>query len=283
MDFRSSLNCASIVGLPSLLSVTMLKNLQTAPIQYVGGIPFRSTNLSEVRQWLLTVAVPQRVGLNVRLANAYNVALASKDPAYATLLSTAGVNFPDGTPVAWFMKLQGSHGRPGRVRGPSLFSSTLKESVELGTRHYFLGSTVETLRRLEENVRTLYPGIVIAGSYSPPFTSIDEAYISDCANRIRESEATLVWVGLGTPKQDVLGTALAREVNVVSVNVGAAFDFLAGTVREAPLWVQRSGFEWLFRLASEPKRLWRRYLIGNIQFLVAAVRNFSRDTTRIPS
>lgn len=250
---------------------SVLDQVTRFPVTDVGGIPFQVATLEDACDWLLTSAIPLRTGLNVRLANAYNVALASHDSRYKRVLTGDGVNFPDGTPVVWFMRLRSGKQRPGRVRGPSLFALTLRESVRHGTKHFFLGGTPQTLARLEANVRSLCPGIAIAGTYSPPFTAMDETYIADCAERVRASGADIVWIGLGTPKQDQLGTALANEVPIVSVNVGAAFNFVAGTVREAPPWVQRSGFEWLYRLASEPKRLWRRYLIGNFQFLVVAI------------
>lgn len=252
---------------------SVLRESTGFPVIDVGGVPFHVATLADACDWLLTSASIQRcTGLNVRLANAYNVALASNDPDYRDLLTAEGMNFPDGTPVVWFMRFRRGKQQPRRVRGPSLFTLALRESVSRGTKHFFLGGTPQTLARLEANVRSLCPGIAIAGTYSPPFAAIDEEYISNCAERVRGSGADIVWIGLGTPKQDQLGTALAHEVPVVSVNVGAAFDFAAGTVREAPRWVQRSGFEWLYRLTSEPKRLWRRYLIGNWQFLVAAIR-----------
>lgn len=265
------------------MSDAVLDDVTCFPVIDVGGVPFQVTTLEDACDWLLaSAATPRRAGLNVRLANAYNVALASEDSGYKGLLTEQGVNFPDGTPVVWLMRLRHGQRRPGRVRGPSLFTLALRDSVSHGTKHFFLGSTPQTLARLEANVRSLCPGIAIAGTYSPPFAAIDGAYISDCAERVRASGADIVWIGLGTPKQDQLGTALAHEVPVVSVNVGAAFDFVAGTVPEAPAWVQRSGFEWLYRLVSEPRRLWRRYLIGNFQFLVAVIVGLRMGDRHIP-
>jgi N-acetylglucosaminyldiphosphoundecaprenol N-acetyl-beta-D-mannosaminyltransferase len=248
----------------------------------VGSVPFQVSDLETATQWLLAEAVPRREGINVRLANAYTVALTRSDPSYRELLTTTGVNFPDGTPVVWFMRLRRGAHRPHRVRGPSLFARALSESAEHGTRHFFLGSTSETLQLLVAKVRAAYPQAVIAGSYSPPFAALDDTYVTDCAEQVRESDANLVWIGLGTPKQDHLGAALAGEMDVVCVNVGAAFDFFAGTVNEAPIWVQKSGFEWFYRLLSEPKRLWRRYLIGNSQFLIAAFTHLAA-TVRTPA
>lgn len=258
----------------------MTHTITTFPVVTVARVPFHVTTLEDASDWIVESASQRRAHPNVRLANAYNVALAQTDAEYGSLLIDEGLNFPDGAPVAWFMNRHREVGRAGRVRGPSLFPLTLEKSVARGTRHFLLGGTPETLARLEENINADYPGIVIAGSYSPPFASIDAAYISDCAERVQASGADIVWLGLGTPKQDQLGSALAREISTVTVNVGAAFDFLAGTVDEAPVWVQRSGFEWLFRLASEPRRLWRRYLIGNIQFLSAAILHHGRDRRR---
>lgn len=239
----------------------------------VGGIPFKVTTLELASDWLLRVAIPSRVGVSVRLANAYNVALANSDHLYRTLLTDEGVNFPDGTPVVWSMKIQHEGKHASRVRGPSLFSMVLQESASTSTRHFFLGGSPETLALLEKAVQQRYPHAKVAGSYSPPFAKVNDDFIDDCARKIQDSDANLVWVGLGTPKQDLVSTALARKSHLVFVNVGAAFDFMAGTTQEAPGWVQRSGFEWLYRLASEPKRLWRRYLIGNAQFLYAVIKD----------
>lgn len=237
----------------------------------VGGVPFLVSSPDEASDWLISVAAVERIPVNVRLANAYNVALASKDSAYRRLLTDQGMNFPDGTPVVWFMNMSRSARRAERVRGPSLFIRTIRESVPKGTKHFLLGAKPETLTLLENSLLASYPGIVIAGSYSPPFAPVDKEYVKDCADKVRTSDADLVWVGLGTPKQDFLGTALARELSLTTVNVGAAFDFAAGTVREAPYWIQRSGFEWLYRLLSEPRRLWRRYVFGNARFLTVAI------------
>lgn len=247
------------------------------PTAEVGGVRFQVTTLEAACEWLLTVAARERDGVNVRLANAYNVALANNNSAYGELLKNEGINFPDGTPVAWFMRYCGASSA-GRVRGPSLFPLALGESAKHGTRHFLLGGAPETLTRLERNIASSFPNVIIAGSYSPPFTEIDAAYVAECARRIEAASPDIVWIGLGTPKQDYLGALLAREIDTVSVNVGAAFDFLAGTSREAPAWVQRSGFEWLFRLLVDPRRLWRRYLVGNMQFLWAATRHAVRTS-----
>ena len=238
----------------------------------VGGVAFVPCSLTEATTWLVHVAAARRIAVNVRLANAYNVALATKDRHYRQLLTDEGVNFPDGTPVVWFMRRK-SHGSiPMQVRGPSFFSDALEAGVESGMRSFFLGGTPDTLTLLQARLRERLPGIQIAGVYSPPFAPVDEAFLQGCVERVDTENVDVVWVGLGTPKQDYVGTALAKRLGLPVVNVGAAFDFVAGTVREAPVWMRGSGFEWAYRLAREPRRLWRRYLVGNAVFLYSALR-----------
>lgn len=224
------------------------------------------TGARDAALWILQAA-RTKLAVNVRLANAYNVALAATDADYRKLLVETGVNFPDGSPVALVMKLQNSSSQ--RVRGPSLMTTVLELSPS-SVRHFFLGGTTQTLAQLVETVRSKYPNVTIAGSYSPPFSPLSEEYFADCAQAASAVNADLIWVGLGTPKQDLVGTAISDRVGTPSVNVGAAFGFIAGTVREAPRWVQRTGFEWLFRLVLEPRRLWRRYAIGNLVFVASA-------------
>ncbi|WP_200896289.1 WecB/TagA/CpsF family glycosyltransferase [Pseudarthrobacter chlorophenolicus] len=214
----------------------------------------------------------------VRLANSYCVALAGQDDRYHRLLNDSGVNFPDGAPVAAVMRavpgrMEGLRKPAGRVRGPSFFEMTLDKGREDSLKHFFLGATPETLFRLESAVKARYPGVQVVGTYAPPFGPLDEDFISECAAATEPASPDVVWVGIGTPKQDFLASELATRTGKVCVGVGAAFDFSAGTVTEAPVWIQNSGFEWLYRLTTEPKRLWRRYLFGNAKFVGLVVRH----------
>lgn len=239
----------------------------------VAGVPFAVSTLDDAADWLIHEAARSRLPVNVRLANAYNVALADKDPSYAQLLREQGINFPDGTPVVWVMNCRrGGSAFAGRVRGPSLFAAAMRQSATSGVRHFLLGTTERTLAALTTHLTNSYPGITIAGTYSPPFAPADENFLDQCEAEASRSNPDLIWVGLGTPKQDHVGTALAERLRIPTVNVGAAFDFAAGTLREAPVWVQNSGWEWLYRLACEPRRLWRRYVFGNARFLLAVAR-----------
>ncbi|RZL74972.1 MAG: glycosyltransferase [Rhodococcus sp. (in: high G+C Gram-positive bacteria)] len=239
----------------------------------VGLVPFEVTTIERATAQVLT-EVRNRRPTPIRLANAYCVALASKDRKYRDLMNSSGINFPDGTPVVWFMRMDRSlSSQPGRVRGPSLFNEILDKGRNEGVRHFFLGTTNETLEILASKLTTRYPGLEISGTYAPPFGQLDGKFLADCQNQVSQTEANVVWVALGTPKQDFAAAKLAPILGMPTIGIGAAFDFAAGTTREAPAIVQRVGLEWAFRLLSEPKRLWRRYLFGNLIFIRAASRS----------
>ncbi|MEZ5184744.1 MAG: WecB/TagA/CpsF family glycosyltransferase [Candidatus Nanopelagicales bacterium] len=210
----------------------------------------------------------------VHFANAYTIALADNDPDFATLFdSSHALNLTDGMPVAWVGRR--GYGRSNdewpRVYGPDVMRAVLARNTEL--RHYLLGGDETTLATLQQVISRRFPTALIVGAESPPFRdlSADERQVQD--QRIAESGAQMVWVGLGTPKQDWEVARLAGELPVVAMAVGAAFDFIAGTKPQAPVWMQRTGTEWLHRLAREPRRLAKRYLWGNPRFLRAAARN----------
>ncbi len=213
-------------------------------------------------------------GLAIHFCNAYNVALARKDAAYARLLAGADVVFSDGVPITWV----GRRAYPAagaeweRVYGPDVMRGVLDRSAGEGPTHYLLGSTPETLATLRSRLAADHPHAVIAGAESPPFRAATPAELVERDERIRASGASIVWVGLGTPKQDTEVQRLASSLPVLAMAVGAAFDFLAGTKPQAPEWMQRSGLEWAFRLASEPGRLGKRYVWGNSVFALEAAR-----------
>ena len=141
-----------------------------------------------------------------------------------------------------------------------------------GPRHYLLGGSPETLSALQQRIAAEHPRAQVVGAESPPFRAATPQELQERDQRITDSGATVVWVGLGTPKQDVEVARLAGSIPVTAMAVGAAFDFLAGTKAQAPAWMQRSGLEWAFRLASEPGRLGRRYVWGNTLFAMESAR-----------
>lgn len=242
------------------------------------GIPIRLTTLTgAVNEFLTKTSRNLGQVQTYRLVNSYSLALADQDARYHALLSTQGVNFPDGKPLAIVLRALARRNFPhGQVRGPSFFAKCLDEGRSYGIRHFFLGGSPELLGSLTDRVSELFPGIQIAGTYSPPFRSLTHEEIHEQDRRIRSASPDVVWVGLGTPKQDFEAQRIRDEVGVATAGVGAAFDFVAGTKTEAPKWLRGLGLEWMFRLATEPRRLWRRYLFGNCRFLLLVAREVLR-------
>jgi N-acetylglucosaminyldiphosphoundecaprenol N-acetyl-beta-D-mannosaminyltransferase len=191
---------------------------------------------------------------------------ARSNAAYRALLNGGDLNLPDGMPVAWAARLQGRPAR--RLAGSDAMRLTAAWGIERGLGHYLFGTTEPTLERLRAGLERAHPGISIVGTESPPFRPQSDEELRASVERMRAAGADVVWVGLGAPKQDVVGERLrALDAAPVIMCVGAAFDFVSGVKRRAPRWLQRLGLEWAFRLAAEPRRLWRRYLIGNVRFV----------------
>lgn len=238
---------------------------------WVGPIEFTVSNRHDAAETVVGLA-KQRKGRHVHLANAYTVALADKSVEYQNVLSKPAINFPDGKPISWISAICRHSPRLRQVRGPQLFLDTFDLGRTAEVRHFLLGSTPEVLTALENNLRSNFAGVLIVGAESPPFRPLDANEVNEQDGRIRKSGADIVWVGLGTPKQDFEVQRLASKLPVVAIAIGAAFDFAAGSAREAPVWMTRCGLEWVFRLCCEPRRLWKRYLFGNVRFLASAVR-----------
>lgn len=245
-----------------------------SPVVPCAGVPVTAcTRAQAARRTIELATSPGPSGVDIHLCNAYTLALADADPSLADVLRRATVNFPDGMSVVWANRLvHRGLGLPSeRVYGPDLFGDVLSLGRQVKLRHYLLGSTWEVLAALDERLRRRYPGALIVGMDSPPFRALTDPEREHQAARIRASGAQVVWVGLGTPKQDLEAAMLSRELPLVFVAVGAAFEFVAGTKPQAPLWMQHNGLEWLFRLGCEPRRLWRRYVFGNARFVRAAL------------
>ena len=179
------------------------------------------------------------------------------------------LNLPDGTPVAWMGRTQGVS---GPVRGPGLVGAVATAGLGLA-HHYLWGGKDGVADGMADGLREAVPGVSIVGTETPPFAPLSDEDLFDLAVRVRASGANILWVGLGTPNQDYVVRRLAPLLEMPIVPVGAAFDFWSGAVSEAPTFLHGSGFEWIYRLSREPRRLWRRYLIGNPRFVVSALRH----------
>ncbi len=210
----------------------------------------------------------------VHLCNANNLALALRDAEYRRLLNEGDLNLPDGAPLVLLAKHVGARDldQQHRPRGVDVFLRSIERSQHSGVRHYLYGSDQSTLEALAQRLRATYPSAPIVGTESPPFRPLTEEEKQAVVDRLRSSRAQIVWVALGTPRQDEFLGELRDRVDAVLVAVGAAFDFAAGAKPEAPVWLQRHGLEWFFRLGTEPRRLWKRYVVGNVLFLACLRR-----------
>lgn len=245
--------------------------------QEVAGLPFSVLPLSEAVSLVVDLGLDPPSGppgVAVHFGNAYSIALADTDPGYRRVLRRADLLASDGTPVVWAGRHlhPGSAGRWARVYGPDVMTGVLGASDAKGPRHYLVGGTPATLAALQRQIARRWPAAQVVGVESPPFRPETAAEQADRDARVVASGATCVWVGLGTPKQDYEARRMADRLPVTVLAVGAAFDFIAGTVRQAPPWMQRGGLEWAFRWAAEPRRLTRRYLWGNPRFAWAVGR-----------
>jgi len=190
-----------------------------------------------------------------------------KNADYKQVVNGAGMVTPDGMPVVWLGKASGNKVME-RTYGPDLMQAVTDAGQAKGLRHFWYGGMPRTLELLGEKFKIKYPDMKLAGTYSPPMTRYAQKEKDEIIGMINDAKPDILWVGLGSPKQDFWMSLNRPLLDVpVIIGVGAAFDFLSGQKPQAPRWMQRSGLEWLFRLASEPRRLWRRYLIGNAEFL----------------
>jgi N-acetylglucosaminyldiphosphoundecaprenol N-acetyl-beta-D-mannosaminyltransferase len=216
------------------------------------------------------------VARGAHLCNSYTLALAFRDDDYRTLLNLGDINLADGHWVAKVGRWRGQADLTARVYGPTLMLATMDRGREVGLRHYLYGTTPETVARLAQTLSDLYPGIDIVGVEAPPFRRLDEAEEVELAGRIEAAKPDIMWVGVGTPRQDEFVARHTSRLGCTVVPVGAAFDFNSGTKRSAPQFVQRMGIEWLYRFAQEPRRLWRRYLIGIPVFMFGVFADLLR-------
>lgn len=203
-------------------------------------------------------------GKYICVGNVHTTVMAHDDAQYHTVQKEAAFVLPDGKPLSVYSRKHGFE-EAERVTGPDLMLELFKR--ENGLKHYFYGSTQETLTMLGEKLKEQYPKLAIAGMVSPPFHELSEEEDAAAVRQINESGADIIWVGLGAPKQENWMYAHKDKVNGVMIGVGAGFDYHAGNIKRAPMWMQKMSLEWLYRLLQDPKRLFKRYLVTNTRYL----------------
>lgn len=235
------------------------------------GVNVAVTNMQDTVNLIIT-HIEELRGRFICLSNVHTTVMAEKDEEYRKVQNAAFLALPDGSPLALLQRLRGFK-EAEQVAGPDLMPSIWKATENTDISHYFYGSSQQTIDALKKNLKEKYPGLKIAGMESPPFRPLTEEEDQDAVNRINESGASIVWVGLGAPKQEKWMYAHRNQVNALMLGVGAGFDFHAGTVKRAPGWMRRHYMEWLYRLIQDPRRLWKRYVGTNGKFLLLSVKD----------
>lgn len=241
------------------------------------GVRVALIDYGRTLDWIDTMAAEDEHGY-VCVCNVHTVMASREDPDLRSALVRSSLNVPDGQPLVWALNALG-HSLTDRVYGPELMARACSRAAASGLRFYLYGGRNQgALVQLALNLRQRYPGIRIVGGYSPPHRPLTEEEQAAVVTEINDATPDVVWVGIGVPKQEKWMAAVRPVLNApVLIGVGAAFDFHAGLVPQAPPWLQRAGMEWAFRLAHEPRRLWRRYIRYNPRFVAAFARQLAEQ------
>jgi len=211
----------------------------------------------------------------VNVCTVHTIMECQKAPELKRIVNRSGMATPDGMPLVWLCHYFGAK-NVTRVYGPDLLLAVCAESIAKGYRHYFYGGAPGIPSALAENLTQRFPDLIVAGAYSPPILAVGQLEEPGTIDMINRANPDIVWVGLGTPKQDYWVARHRDLLNApVLIAVGAAFDFLTGRIPQAPSWMQRNGLEWLFRLSKEPRRLAYRYLVYNPLFILYILAQIS--------
>lgn len=222
------------------------------------------TNMHETLTYIETHKDELR-GKYICVSNVHTTVMSYEDEKYREIQNSAAMALPDGAPLSAYSRKKG-YKNAKRVTGPDLMLEIFNVSHQKKYKHFFYGSTQTTLDKMKAVIERDYPGMEIAGMYSPPFRELTEEEDKAVINMINESDADLIWVGLGAPKQEYWMYDHKDKVNGIMIGVGAGFDYLAGYIKRAPKWMQRISLEWVYRLMQDPKRLGKRYFTTNIKF-----------------
>jgi N-acetylglucosaminyldiphosphoundecaprenol N-acetyl-beta-D-mannosaminyltransferase len=267
-------------SLPPILPAPTSAPAQPPPAAPVLGVPLALTDYEQSLDWIDATIAAGGCGY-ICVANTHTVTAAREDGELREALLASDFNVPDGQPLVWALNLLG-HRLTNRVYGPELMERACERASRTGLRFYLYGGRNHgALAQLARSLRLRHAGLSIVGGYVPPFRPLTPEEEDVVVADIHRSGADVVWVGIGVPKQEKWMARMRSRLDApVLIGVGAAFDFHAGLVPQAPDWMQRSGLEWLFRLVQEPGRLWRRYLRYNPRFMTGFARQYARHLWR---
>ncbi len=242
------------------------------PHRHILNTRVHLTSYTDVGERLLEAIQKQQWGY-VAIANVHMVMTGYWQTDFQQIINNALITTPDGMPLVWGLKLLGFKNAT-RVYGPDLMLHCCAIAEQENIPVYFYGSRPDTLEKLRQNLLTKFPNLAIVGAIAPPFRPLTPEEEQTTLNDIGQSGAKLIFVGLGCPKQERWMAKYTDQLPGILLGVGAAFDFHAGTVSQAPRWMMRLGLEWLFRLLQEPRRLWKRYVVNNAAFVALFIVQF---------
>lgn len=233
------------------------------------GVNIAITNMEEAVEIILS-QLDELKGKFICLSNVHTTVMAKTNEAYCKIQNEAFLALPDGSPLALVQRLRG-YKAAEQVPGPDIMPALWKATAGTPVSHYFYGSTQQVIEKLRDKLERDFPDTKIAGMESPPFRTLTQEEDEATIRRINESGASIVWVGLGAPKQEQWMYEHQNKINALMLGVGAGFDFHAGTVKRAPEWMRNHYLEWLYRLMQDPKRLWKRYVQTNAKFVLLSI------------
>lgn len=242
-----------------------IKGMKNMEVCKILGVNINVINMNDTIE-VITSKLDSIRGNYICVSNVHTTVMAYEDKQYKKIQNSGFMALPDGKPLSIVSKKRGFKCAE-RVTGPDLMEEIFSISEKYGYKHYFYGSTEETLKKLKNKLNEKYPGIKIEGMYSPPFRKLTKEEDEKIIASINKSCPDFIWVGLGAPKQEVWMYEHKYILNGVMVGVGAGFDYHAGNISRAPGWMQNLSLEWLYRLLQDPKRLFKRYLKTNLKFL----------------
>ncbi len=205
------------------------------------------------------------------VTNVHTVTTGISNKSFRDITNNSSLSIPDGMPLVWIAKNRG-YRNIEKCSGPDIMLEIFRISEQKGYSNYFYGSTEDTLNKMKKNLLNKFPKLNIIGMDSPPYRELSKEEDEEVISKINALKPNIIWIGLGAPKQEIWMQNHVNKINSsVIFGVGAAFDFHAGTLKRAPLWMQNHGLEWLYRFIKEPRRLWKRYLLINLKFIVCLI------------
>lgn len=242
-----------------------------APRELILREPVDAVSKENAVDWVIERALRDEPGAYVCLTNVHSTTDSQRIPKLRSAAEKAFLSVPDGMPLVWILRRRGHKGTE-KITGVEYTPLVVEAGLDRGVRHYFYGAAPGIAEAAGRALKKRFPSAQIVGSSTPPFAK--EWPLEELQEELRRTRPHIMWVGLGAPKQEIWMSEVAGTLEVpMMIGIGAGFDFLAGTKKAAPSFTRHIGLEWLFRFLTEPRRLWRRYILGNSQFVALLIKD----------